>query len=96
MYGRYLRYEDAAPDKRANLIPMDYEQYDAWSENARLAYKEYSKGKLTAEEFLQRIDTGQDLDCLLRDRQGRTRGGNTLAADGGPRRGLRSGDPLPG
>lgn len=63
MYGRHLRYEDAAPDKRANLIPMDYEQYDAWSENARLAYKEYSKGELTAEEFLRRIDTGQDLNC---------------------------------
>lgn len=63
MYGRHLRYEDAAPDERANLIPMDYEQYDAWSENARLAYKEYSKGKLTAEEFLRRIDTGHDLNC---------------------------------
>lgn len=62
MYGRHLRYEDAAPDERANLIPMDYEQYDAWSENARLAYKEYSKGTLTAEEFLRRIDTGHDLN----------------------------------
>lgn len=63
MYGRHLRYEDAAPDERANLIPMDYQQYDAWSENARLAYKEYSKGKLTAEEFLRRIDAGHDLNC---------------------------------
>ena len=33
------------------MIPMDYGQYDAWSENARLARMEYLKGKLTAEEL---------------------------------------------
>ena len=43
------------------MIPMDYGQYDAWSENARLARMEYLKGKLAAEEFLQRIDTTHEL-----------------------------------
>ncbi len=62
MYARLLRWQDAAPGERTNLIPMEYEQYDAWSENARLARMEYLKGKLTAEEFLRRIDTTHELD----------------------------------
>ncbi len=51
MYARLLRWQDAAPGERDKLIPMDYGQYDAWSENARLARMEYLKGKLTAEEL---------------------------------------------
>lgn len=62
MYARLLRWQDAAPDERDELIPMDYEQYEVWSENARLARIEYLKGKLTAEEFLQRIDTTHELE----------------------------------
>ena len=61
MYARLLRWQDAAPDERDGLIPMDYDQYDAWSENARLARIEYLEGKLTAEEFLRRIDMTQEL-----------------------------------
>lgn len=61
MYARYVRYRDAAPDGRSKLIPMDIEQYDAWSENARLARMEYLDGKLTTEEFLRRIDTTHEL-----------------------------------
>ena len=68
MYARLLRWQDAAPGERANLIPMDYEQYEAWSENARLARMEYLKGKLTAEEFLRRIDTTHELDGYEADR----------------------------
>ena len=45
MYSRLLRWIDAAPSERSNLIPMDYEQYDRWSENARLAREEYVQGK---------------------------------------------------
>ena len=30
---------------------MEYDQYEAWSENARLARMEYLKGELTAEEL---------------------------------------------
>ena len=44
-----------------SLIPMDYDQYTTWSENARLARMEYLDGKLTAEEFLQKIDTTREL-----------------------------------
>lgn len=62
MYARLLRWQDAAPDERDKLIPMDYEQYEVWSENARLARMEYLNGKLTAEEFLQRIDTTHELE----------------------------------
>lgn len=61
MYSRLLRWQDAAPSERSNLIPMDYEQYDQWSENARLAREEYVQGNLTAEEFLRRIDTTHEL-----------------------------------
>ena len=62
MYARFLRWQDAAPSERDKLIPMDYEQYEAWSENARLTRMEYLKGRLTAEEFLQRIDTTHELE----------------------------------
>lgn len=61
MYSRLLRWQDAAPSDRSNLIPMDYEQYDQWSENARLAREEYVQELLTAEEFLRKIDTTHEL-----------------------------------
>ena len=35
---------------------------DSWSENARLARIDYLDGKLTAEEFLRKIDTMHDLE----------------------------------
>ena len=47
MYSRLLRWQDAAPSECSNLIPMDYEQYDQWSENARLAREEYSLAKIS-------------------------------------------------
>jgi len=62
MYARMLRYQDASPGERDRLIPMNYGQYEAWSENARLARIEYLEGSLTGEEFLQRIDTMHDLE----------------------------------
>ena len=68
MYARLLRWQDAAPDESDKLIPMNYDQYDAWSENARLARMEYLKGKLTAEEFLRRIDTTHELGSYETDR----------------------------
>ena len=61
MYSRLIRLQDAAPSERSNLMPMDYDQYDQWSENARLAREEYVQGKLTAEEFLRKIDTTHEL-----------------------------------
>lgn len=61
MYARLLRWQDAAPSERSKLIPMDYEQYEQWSENARLAREEYVQGTLTAEEFLRKIDTTHEL-----------------------------------
>ena len=68
MYARFLRWQDAALTERTKLIPMDYDQYNAWSENARLARMEYLDGKLTAEEFLQRIDTTHELGSYETDK----------------------------
>lgn len=68
MYARLLRWQDAAPGERDGLIPMDYGQYEAWSENARLARMEYLKKRLTAEEFLRRIDTTHELDSYETDK----------------------------
>lgn len=61
MYARLLRWQEAAPAERDRLIPMDYDDYEMWSENARLARAEYLLGKLTAEAFLQKIDTTHEL-----------------------------------
>lgn len=61
MYARLLRWQDAPPTERGKLIPMDYGQYEAWSENARLARMEYLRGDLIAEEFLRKIDTTHEL-----------------------------------
>lgn len=68
MYARFQRWQDAAPGERANLIPMDYDQYNVWSENARLARMEYLNGKLTAEQFLRQIDTTHELQSYEADK----------------------------
>ena len=68
MYARFLRWQDAASTERANLIPMDYDQYTTWSENARLARMEYLDGKLTAEGFLRKIDTTHELASYETDK----------------------------
>lgn len=68
MYARLLRWQDAGPSERANLIPMDYDQYEAWSENARLARMEYLEGKLDAEKFLRRIDMTHELASYETDK----------------------------
>ncbi len=61
MYARLLRWKDAVPTERVSLIPMDYERYEQWSENARLSREQYIQGNLTAEEFLRKIDTTREL-----------------------------------
>ena len=68
MYARLLRWQDTAPTERDNLIPMDYDQYTTWSENARLARMEYLDGKLTAGEFLRKIDTTHELENYKTDK----------------------------
>ena len=68
MYARFLRWQDAAPTERGNLIPMDCDQYTAWSENARLARMAYLDGKLTSEDFLRRIDTIHELESYETDK----------------------------
>lgn len=62
MYARLLRWQNAPPTERDRLIHMDYGQYEAWSENTRLARMEYLRGELTAEAFLRKIDTTHELE----------------------------------
>lgn len=62
MYARALRYEDAPESQRKRLIPMTMTQYGDWEEIARKARRDYIAGKITAEEFLRRIDTTHELD----------------------------------
>lgn len=58
-----LRYQDAPENQRDRLISMTVIQYDEWEKNARQARREYMDGKITAEEFLRRIDTTHELAC---------------------------------
>lgn len=69
MYARALRYEDAPESQRKKLIPMTSLQYGDWEENARAARREYVSGKITAEEFLRRIDTTHDLESYVTVKQ---------------------------
>ena len=62
MMARLTRFEDAAPWDRERLIHMDYVEYDAWIQMANAARKTYLQGKLTAEQFLRKIDVGNDLE----------------------------------
>lgn len=68
MYARLLRWQDALPSERDKLIPMDYGQYEVWSENARLARMAYLRGDLTTEEFLRKIDTTHELQSYETDK----------------------------
>lgn len=69
MYARALRYEDAPESQRKKLIPMTSLQYGDWEENARAARREYVAGKITAEEFLRRIDTTHELESYVTVKQ---------------------------
>lgn len=62
MMARLTRFEDAAPWDRERLIHMDYAEYEAWLQMANAARKNYLQGKLTAEQFLRKIDVRKDLD----------------------------------
>lgn len=62
MYSRMTRYEDASPEQKDRLIQFDSLQYAEWSNLASRARLDYANGKITAAEFLQKIDTMHDLD----------------------------------
>lgn len=61
MYARMIRYGDAPENQRDRLLSMTVPQYGEWEENVRQARREYVAGRLTAEEFLRRIDTTHEL-----------------------------------
>lgn len=68
MYSRLIRWQDAPPSEKDRLIPMNYQDFESWSENARLARMEYLRGKLTSEEFLRQIDTTHELSSYESDK----------------------------
>lgn len=58
---RANRLELAPPGAEDRLIPFDRDQYAAWLDLAREAKREYQAGRISAGEFLRRIDPGEEL-----------------------------------
>lgn len=58
---RANRLELAPPGAEGRLIPFDRAQYTAWLELAREAKRDYQAGRISAGEFLRRIDLHGDL-----------------------------------
>ena len=59
---RANRLELAGPGAPGGLLQFDRGQYDAWMDEAHKVKKDYRTGRITAPEFLQRIDPGGELD----------------------------------
>ena len=72
------RYEDAAPDKRDKLIPLDYEQYADWLKMAQEQKKLYKDGRVSSETFLRRIDTFNLLETYETKKKGLISSAKTL------------------
>lgn len=58
---RANRLEMAPPGAGDRLIPFDRDQYTAWLDLAREAKRDYQAGRISAGEFLRRIDPGEEL-----------------------------------
>lgn len=58
---RANRLELASPGEKDRLIPFDRDQYNNWLDLAREAKQEYQAGRISAVEFLQRIDLQGEL-----------------------------------
>lgn len=58
---RAARLELALPGAESHLIPFDRDQYAAWLDLAREAKRDYQAGRISAEEFLHRIDLNGEL-----------------------------------
>lgn len=58
---RANRLELAGPGASGGLLQFDRGQYDAWIDEAHKAKKDYQTGRISAPEFLQRIDPDGEL-----------------------------------
>lgn len=58
---RANRLELAPPGAEDRLIPFDRDQYAAWLDLARETKRNYQTGRISAGEFLRRIDPGEEL-----------------------------------
>ncbi len=61
MAERMERYENAAPEERGGLIVMSGKQYSAWQRMAHQARNDYLHDSLTAQEFIRKIDSFDEL-----------------------------------
>jgi len=69
MAERLERYEDAPPQDKSKLFPMDAAKYANWLDQAQKARAEYRDGLISAEEFLRRIDIYGDLESYSVEKQ---------------------------
>ena len=69
MSERLARYMDAAEWRRDDLLPMSPTKYDEWITRAHSARLDYLGGRLTAEEFLKRIDIYTELKSYTAERK---------------------------
>lgn len=61
MAERLERYENAAPEERSRLFPMDSQKYDTWQQMAHQARNDYLHDKLSAQAFIREIDIFDEL-----------------------------------
>lgn len=61
MAERTERYENAAPEERGGLIVMSGKQCDAWQRMAHQARNDYLHDNLTAQEFIKKTDSFDEL-----------------------------------
>ena len=59
---RANRLELAGPGASGGLLQFDRGQYETWMDEAHKAKKDYQTGRISASEFLRRIDPGGELD----------------------------------
>ena len=59
---RANRLDLAGPGASGGLLQFDRGQYDAWMDEAHKAKMDYQTGRISAPEFLRRIDPGGELD----------------------------------
>lgn len=69
MSERLARYMNAAEWRRGDLFPMSIAEYDDWITLAHSTRIDYLSGKLTAEEFLKKIDIYSELESYTAERK---------------------------
>ena len=77
MTARYERYMDSC-ERMDTEYTLDIDNYLLWCEEASQARTEYLDGKITAEEFVRRIDMYGDLKDFVAEKTENDTGGSKL------------------